>query len=243
MGWSTRELAEIANTTVNTVRHYHQVGILPEPERAANGYKQYRVPHLVRLLRIRRLVELGIGLAQIAAMDDTGSDAVGQIRALDAELEATIERLRGVRAELAQVLAHRAPAETPQGFAAVSPRLSETQRSLLAVYAVIFDEPTLTAFREVLSRKEPTDEELDRLPATADEATVSDLAARMLPVTRAVHREFPRLADPLATSLVGARAAGLVLGHTLAELYNPAQLRVLQRLDTLLREDPDGSGR
>jgi DNA-binding transcriptional MerR regulator len=33
MAWSTRELAELASTTVNTIRHYHRLGLLAEPER------------------------------------------------------------------------------------------------------------------------------------------------------------------------------------------------------------------
>ncbi|MEU6696234.1 MerR family transcriptional regulator [Pseudonocardia sp. NPDC046786] len=61
MAWSTREIAELAGTTARSVRHYHQVGLLPEPERRSNGYKQYGVTHLIRLLRIKRLVDLGVG--------------------------------------------------------------------------------------------------------------------------------------------------------------------------------------
>ena len=50
MGWSTRELAELAGTTIKAVRHYHEHGLLEEPRRAVNGYKQYGAGHLVRLL-------------------------------------------------------------------------------------------------------------------------------------------------------------------------------------------------
>jgi hypothetical protein len=31
MAWSTRELAELAGTTLRAVRHYHEVGLLAEP--------------------------------------------------------------------------------------------------------------------------------------------------------------------------------------------------------------------
>lgn len=40
MAWSTQQLADLAGTTVNTVRHYHRLGLLDEPERQGNGYKQ-----------------------------------------------------------------------------------------------------------------------------------------------------------------------------------------------------------
>ncbi|MFJ8542364.1 MerR family transcriptional regulator [Streptomyces sp. NPDC093586] len=38
-----------------TIRHYHERGLLAEPERRADGYKSYGVRNLVRLLRIKRL--------------------------------------------------------------------------------------------------------------------------------------------------------------------------------------------
>jgi DNA-binding transcriptional MerR regulator len=37
MAWSTRQLAELTGTTLRTVRHYHDVGLLEEPKRRANG--------------------------------------------------------------------------------------------------------------------------------------------------------------------------------------------------------------
>lgn len=64
-GWSTREIAEFAGTTLKAVRHYHRIGLLEEPERSANGYKRYGIKHLIRLMRIRRLVDLGVALSDI----------------------------------------------------------------------------------------------------------------------------------------------------------------------------------
>ncbi len=61
MAWSTRQLAALAGTTLRAVRHYHEVGLLDEPERASNGYKQYRTEHLLRLLRI------GPGILKLAS--------------------------------------------------------------------------------------------------------------------------------------------------------------------------------
>ncbi|WP_328818295.1 helix-turn-helix domain-containing protein [Nonomuraea cypriaca] len=88
MAWSTRELAELAGTTVNTIRHYHRLGLLDEPERRYNGYKQYGVQDLVRLLRLRRLVELGMPLAQIGEVGAGGDSTPDALRQLDTELAA-----------------------------------------------------------------------------------------------------------------------------------------------------------
>lgn len=57
-------MAELAGTTVKTVHHYHEPGLLEMPERAANGYKQYGASHLVRLIHITRLKDLRIPLAK-----------------------------------------------------------------------------------------------------------------------------------------------------------------------------------
>ncbi len=97
MAWSTRELAERAGTPVKSVRYYHQVGLLDEPQRLTNGYKQYEVRHLVRLLQITRLTDLGVPLAQIESIGSSVDDPAGALRTIDAELAATIERLQRIR--------------------------------------------------------------------------------------------------------------------------------------------------
>lgn len=104
MAWSTRELAECAETTVNTIRHYHRIGLLEEPERGGNGYKQYEVRHLVSLLRIRRLAALGIPLPKMRAARAGAGGTAETLRELDAELEDGIRRLQVARADIATIL-------------------------------------------------------------------------------------------------------------------------------------------
>jgi DNA-binding transcriptional MerR regulator len=99
MGWSTREVAELAGTSLRAVRHYHEVGLLEEPERLSNGYKQYRVRYLVRLLHLKRLTNLGFSLAQVAEMGEPDEHPAEALRQLDPQLKGTVERLQGVRAE------------------------------------------------------------------------------------------------------------------------------------------------
>ena len=52
MAWSTREIAELAGTSLRAVRHHHEVGLLAEPERRSNGYKQ----DIAERLRLRVLL-------------------------------------------------------------------------------------------------------------------------------------------------------------------------------------------
>lgn len=82
MAWSTRELAELAGVSPRAIRHWHDMRILPVPSRRANGYKQYGNGHLVRVLRIKRLTDLGFRLEQIGELlsrEDAGrEDADGE---------------------------------------------------------------------------------------------------------------------------------------------------------------------
>ncbi|MCX4554775.1 MerR family transcriptional regulator [Streptomyces phaeochromogenes] len=109
--WSTRQLAEPANTTVNTVRHYHRLGLLNEPERRYNAYKQYEVQQLVSLLRIRRIAELGVPLSQISTVGAGADRTPGVLRNLHTELQRHIERLKKARTDIAAILRARAAAD------------------------------------------------------------------------------------------------------------------------------------
>ena len=56
----SKEMAKLAGVSVRTLRHYHSLGLMPEPERSANGYRDYSPADLARLLRIKRLASLGL---------------------------------------------------------------------------------------------------------------------------------------------------------------------------------------
>lgn len=66
----SNEVAKTAGVTVRTLRHYHQLGLLPEPLRAANGYREYTAADLARVLRIKRLASLGFPLSRIGGILD-----------------------------------------------------------------------------------------------------------------------------------------------------------------------------
>lgn len=96
MAWSTRQVSELAGTSLRAVRHYHEIGLLDEPDRGPNGYKQYGVAHLVRLVKIRRLSDLVFSLQQIVDLGDE-ERPIDALRSLDTELADTIERLQQAR--------------------------------------------------------------------------------------------------------------------------------------------------
>ncbi|MFP7760148.1 MerR family transcriptional regulator [Marisediminicola sp. LYQ134] len=113
------DLARMTGVSVRALRHYHRIGILPEPERRANGYRDYDVRDAVTVLRIRRLASLGFALDQIPRMldvDDRGS-IDESLDAIDAELEAQITRLTEQRAALAAVRETRVAPDVPPALA------------------------------------------------------------------------------------------------------------------------------
>jgi DNA-binding transcriptional MerR regulator len=244
MAWSTREIAELAGVSLRAVRHYHEVGLLAEPERRANGYKQYGVAHLVRLLRIRRLTDLGFSLAQIADMGDAEHQPEEALRALDAELASTIERLRRARAELGLILRQSLPAGLPPEIAPVArTEMSDADRSLFTVMTRVLGPAPRQAWADMLRSRpaDPTGEEFDALTADADEETRQDIAERMVPFVRELFDEHPDLRAPATDAPHGEAFAMKTIGKALRELYNPAQLDVLVRVNALLAA-PSGGG-
>lgn len=238
MAWSTRQVADLAGTTLRAVRHYHEVGLLPEPERRANGYKRYGVTHLVRVLRIKRLTDLGFSLSQIAAMGDTDRHPEEAMRTLDAELSRTIERLQRVRVELAVILRDSVPIDLPPELApAGRAGLSAADRSLMVVLAQVVGPGRLQSLVDLVEvvPVEISGREFDDLPADADEPTRRDLAVRMAEGARELREQIPELPDLAAP---GSGSGARTLDVAMAELYNPAQVDVIRRMRSLRREPP-----
>ncbi|TQS45342.1 MerR family transcriptional regulator [Cryptosporangium phraense] len=235
MAWSTRELADLAGTTVNTIRHYHRLGLLDEPERRSNGYKQYGVPHLVCLLRIRRLVELGVPLSDIGAARLLDGEVPPEVlRRVDAELAAEIERLRKARSDIAAVLRDGAPADAPSGFASVARRLPATDTSLLHLYSRLYDEDAMKDLRRIAeSRSDPVNAEFDALPPDADEPTRQNIAERLGKIIAQDLIDYPWLTGPSGHLTQGESAAKSAFLDAVEALYNPAQRDVLTRANRL----------
>lgn len=100
------QLAAYASVTVRAVRHYHQIGLLPEPERDRSGYRNYDAAAVVQLIRIRTLAEAGVPLARVQELLEAGTcefnDAIAE---LDKDLRAQIRRLQHNRERIARLAA------------------------------------------------------------------------------------------------------------------------------------------
>ncbi|WP_034274765.1 MerR family DNA-binding transcriptional regulator [Actinospica robiniae] len=96
------QLAATAGVTVRTVRHYHQVGLLPEPERDASGYRRYDAQAAVDLVRIRTLAEAGVPLSRIdALLHAEPEEFAAAVSRIDIALQAKIDQLAEHRRRIA----------------------------------------------------------------------------------------------------------------------------------------------
>ncbi|WP_216695789.1 MerR family transcriptional regulator [Dietzia psychralcaliphila] len=238
MAWSTRELAELAGTTVNTIRHYHRIGILAEPARLSNGYKQYEAADLARVITIRRLGELGIPLTRV---DDLGSSEDGLetvLRVVDAELAAGIDRLQRARADVAVMLEHRSSPDVPAGFSSVAGGLSDADKSLVTIYSQFLDQSALDDIRSMID-SEPPDRELARLADDADDDERQQLAERTAPTLAQHFRDYPWLKAGSERRTHSSAAADRAMSESLHGLYSPAQVDVLRRAIALALDPTD----
>ena len=100
------QLAAYAGVTVRAVRHYHHIGLLPEPERDASGYRRYGAMAVVSLIKIRTLANAGVPLSQIAELLQADPAAFAEaVRRIDDQLRDEVERLETSRKQIAQLAA------------------------------------------------------------------------------------------------------------------------------------------
>ncbi|WP_424213987.1 MerR family transcriptional regulator [Streptomyces sp. BI20] len=249
------EIAALVGVTTRAIRHYHHVGLLPEPRRLGNGYRVYSVRDAVRLARVRRLTELGLSLDEVRDVlaEDAGRDLAEVLAELDADLARQEEALRVRRARLAALLAAGAEGGA-DAVDLVSPGIAE----LLAM-APATDSPTAALDREHLSLLDASGVPGESLYALMG-PLVSDPAVlrfyERLDELADAAPEDPRVPE-LAADLVAALPEGLYrlmaeqapgaqaapgFGEALLAEYAPAQAAVVRRvLDAVTERVADGA--
>ncbi|GAB3898183.1 MerR family transcriptional regulator [Kibdelosporangium lantanae] len=98
------QLADYAGVTTKAIRHYHERGLLAEPDRDSSGYRRYDAQHALTLVKIRTLANAGVPLARVKDLLDADPDTLAAaIAEIDHDIQDHIARLRRVRTELAQL--------------------------------------------------------------------------------------------------------------------------------------------
>lgn len=235
------ELAGLAGVTTRTVRHYHRIGLLPEPSRRENGYRRYELRDLVLLLRTRRLVELGLSLEEAAdaLSSDNGRDLVEIVQELDADLAAQQDRITRQRAAIADLLAADGDLRSPALLAvldsladhpaqereSLAAELLESLTGDLSLYQSVQSDAVLRA--QILAVQSSFEQLVDVSPT---HPSVDAVAARARPFGPALSALLPPDlasvdADPEA--LLAAVSAGM----------SPAQVRCLRLMFAYWQED------
>lgn len=113
------ELAHHTGLTTKTLRYYEQIGLLSEPDRHANGYRDYPDTAVERVRFIRDAQAAGLSLAETgeilsmkAAGESTCEHTLDLLARHLADVDAQIERLLATRAEL-RAMADRAASMDP----------------------------------------------------------------------------------------------------------------------------------
>lgn len=102
------DAAAAAGCSPRMVRYHHRTGALPEPPRSANGYRDYQLDDVVRLIRLTTLTRAGV---PATAADTDLQDALTAV-------DARIDQLRRQRQALIAMLTgdHRIPTDVAALF-------------------------------------------------------------------------------------------------------------------------------
>lgn len=202
----SKELAALAGVTPRALRHYHQIGLLPEPPRDGNGYRRYAVPDLIRLLRIKGLAAAGVALADIPSfLEGRGAPADDLLDALDRQLLGQISQLEQQRALVARLRngghARGADADLAESLRVLSDGRSDASNAAwqeqLTLFSHLLSREELAKLYAIYARMAHESEEFlalgrkfDALGPGSDATHIDDLAAEYAGHFRDMAAEF-----------------------------------------------------
>ena len=146
---SIGQLADYVGVTRRAIRHYHALGLLPEPERDAAGYRSYDANAVVELHRIKVLADAGVPLSRVRELIEAEPDAFREAAAeVDVELQARIADLEATRQALNRLAVRGEPFLPPEvarmhramRALGVSERTLDMERDAWLLIQVLFPE-------------------------------------------------------------------------------------------------------
>ena len=255
------EVAAIAGVSVRTLRHYHGIGLLGEPPRHANGYRDYSAADLARVLHVKRLAALGFSLSRIKEMLD--ADAVEGVSAgpraeaealdeLDCELALQIERLQEQRRTVALLRRESLDPALPVDFGRTTKRLFsgermhagtaavEADRAALVIAGQFYREQDIAELERVASRLEELGlmkelhEVQQRTDALAADASQEERDA-LVADSKVLIEVVLDCLDPANWDEDASNdTLGALTGSLLEHALNPAQREVAERVDQII---------
>lgn len=253
------EIARLVGVSTKTIRYYHEIRLLPEPERTGSGYRLYTAQHLLHLQRIRRLRALGLSLDRIREVleqetEKNDSTLRTALHSLVEETSAQILELEERRAFLRKLLASEQLEPTdesaylfypPELKAQLAPHLAHLSAESLAwgqrLDAMLgsFNWPTeyRQGFQASLQHVADHAEQYHQLFALEERfAALAQLSADAPEVEQLAEeyiqsQELSLLYQQLAQSGIGEESPfSSALGGLLSSMVSPAQQRFFELL-------------
>ena len=108
-GLQIGEIAKRAGVSIDTLRYYEKVRLLPRPGRSAGGFRLFAPEHIERVRFIKQAQELGFSLEEIKGLLATGgAEECRKVRELLtrklSELDERLKSMKGFRRVLARHL-------------------------------------------------------------------------------------------------------------------------------------------
>lgn len=97
------EAADAAGVPTQTIRFYERRGLLPQPPRGTNGYREYDTSVLARLAFIRSGQAAGLTLVEVASILDLRRDGAVPCEHVHSLLLAKLNDIRARQRELADL--------------------------------------------------------------------------------------------------------------------------------------------
>lgn len=105
------QLAEQTGLSTKTIRYYENIGVLPPPDRAPNGYRTYQTSVAERVAFIQDAQSAGLSLLEIQMildLRDSGEATCGHVTdSLEsrlAEVDRQMEELQRTRSRLTEII-------------------------------------------------------------------------------------------------------------------------------------------
>lgn len=95
------QISKLSDVSSKTIRYYEDIGLMPEPSRNANDYREYDKSAIDKLIFIRRCRELQIPLEQIKQLVLVQIDKTASCHEVDKIIEEQLMKVRKTRKELA----------------------------------------------------------------------------------------------------------------------------------------------
>lgn len=111
--YTVSQLARLSGTSVRTLHHYDEIGLLKPASVGENGYRHYGREELLRLQQILVHREFGMSLGDIATLLDSADfDRLGALRQQRDRLEAEADRYHRLARTIARTIAELEGRET-----------------------------------------------------------------------------------------------------------------------------------